>query len=205
MRTPNVIGKNIYHALLLAQKSRLGLRLAAEREDSVLPEGTVLDQVPRPSLASRVNQDIFLTVSKRPSFEQVPDFWGQEYKQIRSYTRKNDVSLKVIHVQSKYPNGTCIAQYPLPGMSLQEKKMAVCLSVGTAPMHIVPDVRGMEIERVAASLRSFGVQFEKVHTEPVEQQHECHECVVLEQFPLPGSVVDRSKGAFMQLQIKKIV
>ena len=203
VRVPNVIGKDVCQALMLAQKSRLGLRLVAQREDTTVPEGTILDQIPRPALSARINQTIFLTLSKQPALEQVPDFWGQEHKQIRSYARKNDVSLTVFYVYSKYPQDTCIAQCPLPGGVLSNKAITICISLGSLPMYVVPDVRKSTVEDVEAALTRFGVRFERIHTEPIEAEHTCQHCLVDEQFPAPGSIVDLSKGVFMQLQVKK--
>jgi len=61
---PSTLGKNIQEAAGILSSNNLGMRILAEREDAILPEGMVLDQIPKPGRKIRPNQHVFVQHNK---------------------------------------------------------------------------------------------------------------------------------------------
>ena len=130
--TPNVIGQNIQSAMKGMSKCGLNIRLLREQEDSDLPAGIVLEQIPKPNQMVRPNQHVFVTISKRPQTVLAPDFLGQRYKFIVKQVAKLGIHAKVFWLQSTYPKNFCIAQSPQPEQEMRDQKLIIYVSSGSA-------------------------------------------------------------------------
>lgn len=61
---PNFVGKTLNQAIKVASDNNLNLRISAEKEDSQLPEGTIISQIPNRQKI-KPNQSIYLVISKK--------------------------------------------------------------------------------------------------------------------------------------------
>ena len=122
---PNVVGKNVYDALLVLSAKNLGIRLAHERIDDILPEGTIMQQIPAAQSSIRVHQPIFVTVSKqtpRPTAFYTGD---QTYEQILKRSEKLSLKLKTVWFQITFPQNKVLGQYPLAGKEISDNTMTI--------------------------------------------------------------------------------
>jgi len=128
--TPNIIGKSLQSTMNVLSSSGLSIRLLREQEDPDLPEGVILDQIPRPNQKIRPNQHVFITISKKPKAILTPDFLGQSQKFITKKSAKLGVQSKVYWLKNNYPINTCVAQSPQPDQELVNQKLITYMSAG---------------------------------------------------------------------------
>lgn len=200
--TPNIIGKDLYSAIKLLAENRLSFKLLREQEDMDLPEGIILDQIPKAGQKIKSTQNILITVSKKPAPLLAPEFLGQKQEEIVKKSTKLGIQTKSFWVKSFYPTNTCIAQSPCSGQRVNEKKMIVLLSGGQENLYIVPDFKGQKISQLQDLFKKENVNFEVFHLHSVENNHICLECRVVDQKPISGSIIDLSKKLFIQLQVE---
>jgi beta-lactam-binding protein with PASTA domain len=203
--TPNVIGKSLQEAVVLLSKQRLGVRLVREQEDSSIPEGTIMDQIPRSNNKIRPNQNIFVTISKKPSLFLAPTFLGCNIKDIQAKSFKGDIDLLGIHCFGEYSANICFAQYPKPGQLLSRKFIVAYVSRGSFPLYIVPNFKGLSVSQVKDFLRLEDGQLEIVHLQEVLNSHTCVNCYVIDQRPIAGSIISLDKPFQIQVQVGSCV
>ncbi len=200
--TPNVIGKSLQESVKILSNKGLSLKLLREQEDSDLPEGIILDQIPVFAKKIRSNQHVFVTVSKKPPAIKTPDFFGKNHSFITQDSLKDCIQTQVFWVKSFYPSGFCFAQYPLPGQKLENTKLAVYLSVGSNSLYVVQNVKGKIVSEVQKRLEKENIKTDVFHAKPVDENHVCKDCRVIDQKPMPGSIVNLNKTLHMQLQVE---
>jgi serine/threonine-protein kinase len=194
--TPSVIGKNLQESAEILSKQRLGIRLLKEQEDSSLPEGVLMDQFPRPGQKIRPNQDIFVTVSKKPKIFQAPDFLCLKHKDILSLAAKYGIDVNFVFLHSSHSLNTCYAQNPKNGTELNKRKITACISKGLFPLVIVPNFKGHILHEVENFINKFDVQLDLITT-----TSSSGDCVVVEQSPIAGSIVALDRPVQIQLQV----
>jgi len=200
--TPNIIGKNIQSAAVTLAQQRLGLRLLAERDDTARPEGTILEQIPQPQQTIRPNQNIFVTVSRRPTPRVAPDFNEKKLPDIEEQIKKMGLELKVIYLKSNYPKHSCIAQYPQAGSELINKKITVYLAQESDLLYIMPNLGNKTLTDLESFLQKNNVEKSVFHAHEVDQTHTCDQCRIVDQSPAAGSIVDINKTLSLNLQVQ---
>lgn len=200
---PTVIGKKVQEGMEIVATEGLGLRLYAQKEDSSVSQGVILDQYPRPGQHIRPNQDIFVTVATRPGAVQMLDVSGRKIETIEQDFEEKEVSLKTVHLHSVYHRDECIAQSPVPGVNLPEKRATVYVSTGKVPLYIMPSVIGMTVLAVEEIFKGRDVRTEIFHTIPQEADHSCTQCFVVSQYPAPGAIVNASSTILVQLSVER--
>lgn len=199
--TPNVIGRSLQESVAILSKQRLGIRLMREQEDVSMPEGIVLDQIPKSDNKIRQNQNVFVTVSKKPSLLVAPEFLGCNTKDIQTRAGRSEIDVLNIDIFCSSPRNTCIAQYPCPGAQLVRKRMTLCISNGSFPLFIIPNFKGFLVDQVKDFLRSNDITSEIVHLQNVPEDHNCGNCHVIDQRPISGSIVSLEQPLQIQLQV----
>jgi len=199
--TPNVIGRSLQESVAILSKQRLGIRLMREQEDVSMPEGIVLDQIPKSGNKIRQNQNVFVTVSKKPSLLVAPDFLGCSTKDVQTRSSRSDIDVFNIGLFCSSPRNTCIAQYPCPGAQLIRKRMVLCISNGSFPLFIIPNFKGFLVDQVKDFLRSNDINSEIVHLQNIPEDHNCGNCHVIDQRPISGSIVSLEQPLQIQLQV----
>ena len=200
IETPRVVGKSLQESMEILSKHSLSGRLLRAQDDAVLAEGTVLDQIPRAGLKIRPNQHVFLVIAKKPPKDIVPECVGKRLDTLIAPLKKQGIEVISIATQSYYPEGSCIAQDPWPGSSLTHKKVTCLVSAGTTKLAIVPDFKGKHALHVQTFLRDHKIQHEMFHPTIFDTGHHCDRCVITDQRPMAGSIVDLDKSLFFQLQ-----
>ena len=198
---PNFVGKSVQHAIRESSRVGINIRLLREKIDPDLKEGIVLEQLPKQSNNVKPNQYVFLTLSKHPQGIRTPDILGAAQKEISNQCRGLGVRAKTFWLPSRCPKGMCVAQFPQAGQSLDNRALVAYISSGRSKFVIFPDLRGQPISEVIKFLESEGVKIEIVHNEHDEENHDCSECKVIDQNLMPGSIVNKTKGLYVQLQV----
>lgn len=201
--TPNVIGRSLQESVAILSKQRLGVRLVREQEDASLPEGIILDQIPRADNKIRPNQNVFVTVSKKPCVLQAPDFLSSNIKDIQIKASRGDIDVLYINLFTPHPNNTCFAQYPKSGIQIGRHKMTVYLSKGPFPLFIVPNFKGFLVGQVKDCWRSTDVNLEILHSREVLENHMCEQCHVIDQRPIAGSIISFDQLVQIQLSVSE--
>jgi len=196
---PSTLGKNIQEAAGILSSKNLGMRILAEREDALLPEGLVLDQIPKPGRTIRPNQHVFVLVSKRNSNKIAPDLCNKKIGEISEWARKNKIDLKIINVSSPHPKETCFAQSPNPGCKVSRKKVIVYISGGRKTFHIMPKLVGLQLDETKSLLKSVNAEVDVVKSNAPAAEDSNGK--ILDQKPMAGSIVDISKPLYVQVLI----
>jgi beta-lactam-binding protein with PASTA domain len=199
---PNIIGKNVHSSIKLLAEKGLSLRLLREQEDLDLPEGVILDQMPKSGQKIKTNQNILVTVSKKPAPLLAPDFLGQDHEAVVKKSSKIGIQTRICWFKSVYPINTCIAQYPCAGEKIEERKMIAYFSSGAQNLYVVPNFKDYRIEQLKELFKKDDVSVEVFHLKNIEPGHVCVDCKVLDQKPIAGSIVDLNKKLFIQLQVE---
>jgi len=199
--TPLLIGKSLLQAVEILSQDRLGVRLLMQKEDVSLPESTIIDQLPRPGQLIRLNQNVFVTTSTRQPPLAMPDWWGKRVKDLLPVCEKSGFEATVITLPSHYPQGMCIAQFPTAGQPMQGRRVRVYVSGGMLQLAIMPNYKGLTVAAFEKVLEHKDIRVEYLHAKAVEVGHQCTQCVINDQYPVAGSIVDTIKTINIQVQV----
>jgi len=199
-KTPALVGKSVQQALNLAATQGLSLRIIAEREEPDIPAGTILSQNPLPNTHIKAHQSIACIVSKKTG-QKIPNLIGKSKNDIINELTSLKFDYTFHCVSSQVPAGICIAQNPMAGSSLNSKEIVLYISQGKAQHYIFPDFRQKDIDEVKNLLANKPVTIQISHLLEQPEDHTCAQCIVSDQRPRPGTIVqlDEQKPINVQL------
>ncbi|MBN1549417.1 PASTA domain-containing protein [Candidatus Babeliales bacterium] len=198
---PKVIGLSLVQAAQVAEEHNLMFRITGYREEVDLEEGTVLEQTPAAHHGIKQNQPIFLTLSRKPPKKITPNFQTKQKKIIDDYCKRHGLRPKYYPLKGHHPQNTCIGQSPEPGMLLDAHTVDVYISDGSHALCLFPDFKNIPLSEVKELLGNYQAQLTIVHRKEPRANHVCRSCLVLDQKPLPGSLVDLTQPLSVQLQV----
>lgn len=199
LQTPCVVGKQLPEAVKILSNHNLNARLLAEKEDADLPDYTIVSQTPREEAKIKAHQSVFLVLTRQPEKPQAPHLLGKTSDQIEAALHKKHIRHKCYSITSNHPKGHCFAQYPRPEERLDDNSLICYMSNGSEKPIIVPDLRGKPLTEVQEFLATHDITPEITGS---SRKDICS--VIVEQRPLPGSIVPHNQcgGLNIQLQIK---
>lgn len=201
--TPCVIGKKLEQALKEVSCTGLNMRFLREQEDAELPAGVIVEQVPRPHQKVRFNQHVFVTISKRPPAVVAPHVIGQDHNTLTTGATRQGITIKPCWLTSSYPKDLCFAQSPSLGKELLKQGLVTYLSLGKSQLFIFPQLKKQPLSKVRELLEKEGISIEMFHTVQMPEDHVCdHRCIVVDQKPVAGAIVDMNKKLYVQLEVK---
>ena len=180
---PSVIGKSLDEALTLLSNHHLSVKLLSHRSENTLSPGIILDQIPTAGQMVKARQTVFITVSQAPEWPIIPSFLGQSFTHIEPQARQQNLKIKTHHLESSYPQNSCIGQTPSPGCALTEKHLIIYLAKESPKAVIWPDFRNKPLSEVCTALELQGITVE------VSGHSQQADPLVLDQRPLPGSTL----------------
>jgi len=199
---PRVVGLPLHEGIKELSANKLNIRILAEKEDADLPVGTILRQTPSPQDKVKPHHSIFLVTSKKPPVATVPDLCNKPLQRCEELLQQNKIKYEVAFVSSPLPAHTCVCQYPQAGQPLNIKKMRLYISQPESSLYIFPNCLDENLVDV--------VEFLKLHTiSPTisyyegQPRYSMHHYQVIEQKPLPGTLVDLAKTTQVQLLAKR--
>jgi len=199
---PNVIGKSLQEGVALFSDATLNMRLLKEKESDIA-QGTILDQKPAAGKTARPNSPVFVIVSKQPKKPRVPEFVGMKASEIVHSSARDGISTRIFRLKSLYPSGVCFSQYPAAPDDLGDTSIVSYVSSGLERLIVVPAFERMKVKDIQGEFEREDVHVECVHNPPLPSKHICKKCVVVEQRPLAGSIIDGSKKIYVQLLVEK--
>ena len=198
---PNIIGKNLHEAVISASAKQLSVRLLREKEDSMLPEGTIIQQIPKPYQTVRLNQSIFVTVSKKPPPLLAPEALEKKIHGISAALTKSGINSRVITFVGKNSCDMCVAQSPRPAEDVGNKKMTLYVSAGTNHWHIMPMLKETPLNDVVTLLKKPNITVEVFDTNGFLIPPDSFGQLVIDQKPMAGSIVNLDKPLNVQLLV----
>jgi eukaryotic-like serine/threonine-protein kinase len=168
VRVPALVGRPVNEATRMLAELDLPMRIDENRRaDPKVPSGQVMQQDPPAGIPARRGRTVRVWVSSGPRSTPVPALVGQTERTARIRLEQDGLELaSVSEVRSPdYPAGSVVAQEPPPGSRAPQVRLL--LNRGEeATTYVMPDVIGMDGERVATVLRNRGLRVSIVGSQP---------------------------------------
>lgn len=207
IETPSLIGMQLPDAFAMLSAHNLYPRILQEREDSDLPSGTILSQTPAPKTQIKPQQSVFLIISKPAPLPRAPLCINASKKTITTQTQARKIRAKLYQLPSIYPLDHAFAQYPGANQIVNDS-MIIYVSSGTRKPVILPNFKDLTVQEAKGHLAAQPITIQTTHTHPVHSDpsrppHDCSSCIILDQRPLPGSIIglDESKPISLSLKV----
>ncbi len=199
---PDLIGKSMQEAVVALSEFHVGVSLLTEKEDSRVPAGVVLNQVPGPGSKIRAYKNILVAVSKRPRAIRAPRCLGKSLEEIEKLCKERFLRLKAHYMQSSYPKNCCIVQYPEQDAVIAGNKLVVYISQGRDQLYVFPDFTTILRADVEEFLKKLPVEVDFFEEETTKLRASGGSSCVVEQNPLPGTIFDSSQFMYIQFRVR---
>jgi len=177
------------------------LQLLADREEPDLPEGTILQQNPPVNATIKPHQPIYCVVSKKRILT-APNCIGQKVDELASNLAQQGIAYKQVLIDSQQPQGTCIAQDPTLGSSLESAQMLLYIAKQQPVSVIVPRFTLLSVPVVKEFLEQSHATFDVVHEIPQSDGHQCsNDCIITDQRPCAGTIVSFDEKSPLHVQL----
>jgi beta-lactam-binding protein with PASTA domain len=196
---PNFIGKEILPANQIASSFKINLQIIAEKEVADLKPGTIIKQNPATGTSIKPHQSIFIVITKTPEIMQAPCLIGKNYETIEQLTQAKKIKNRSYFLPHSQPKGTCFAQIPNPGENLESKKIYTYISAGKTDPYLLPDFTDNTLDQVIPFLEQNYMSYTIFHKD--QKQSHKKNSVILNQKPLPGSLMIPNEKIHVQLQV----
>lgn len=203
LSTPSLIGLTMPQAARLCQP-HLALRVIQAVNDAQLPDGTVLRQMPVAGQKIKTHQIISVVISAQPAHDQAPDYVGKSLEECTAHAQQQNYTLQIYPIPSTTPKNTCLAQIPAPGKSFNTNTQAITLymSAPEPDWWVIPQYVHKTIAQIQEYISTDLVTLHIIHTDTMPTQHTCHHCVVIDQRPLPGSIIKGNNKQTITLYVR---
>lgn len=202
---PQLVGMSLADSITQLSALQLNVRVVGSQEEIDVPAGTVMSHMPVAGSAIKTHQRVVMVISKKPEMLKAPVCTGMSCDQIESIMHNSGIRLKKFYITSTvYPKNMVIAQSPSEGQPLPDKTIIVYYSQGEDSMVIVPDFQGLPVSMVESFCARNELPFEILYGRQHDSACGHDECVVSNQRPLAGSLVDIHKGIKIQISVERV-
>jgi eukaryotic-like serine/threonine-protein kinase len=168
VQVPTLVGKTVNDASQTLGGLGLTLRIdPTRRADANVPANRIMLQDPAAGAAARSQRSIRVWLSAGPPTTTVPELIGQTERTARMRLEQDRVELgSVSEFRSPdYPADAVVSQDPPP--QVKAPKVSLLLNRGEASItYVMPDVIGMDGNRVADALRAQGFRVTITGSQP---------------------------------------
>lgn len=175
---PQIVGKNIKDAVKILSKNRINIRIIAEKEDSDLKDGTVIEQRPQSSKI-KPNQSVYLIISKKIGKLPAPNVVGKNIKDTEEFLKNKSIKYKINYIENRAKKDTVFAQIPKAGSEVNGV-LNLFVSQGLCNYFIMPNLVGLSKNDVVDFLILNEIKY------TLENQKGS---VILAQSPQSGSII----------------
>lgn len=201
--TPCLIGKTLQDGVQILSDNNLNARIISQKEDHDCNPGTIISQIPTEQRTIRPHQSVFLVISKKPAPKIAPSLFQKNNAECEKIVAQDGLSMKKYYFISNYPEHSCIGQLPSAGQPMPDNRIIAYFSMGSSTKPaIVPLFKKRLLSEVTSFLTEKNIKYHTIHARPVEATHVCTHCVVLDQKPLAGSLIDVRKPLTIQLYVQ---
>lgn len=206
LRVPQLVGASIQDGISSLSALNLNVRILAQKIDSDLPEGLILNQSPSEGQPVKAYQSVYLVVTKRPAKNIVPNIKNLDHNNIIQILQDKKIHLRTYSIDSNIPKNSCLAQYPSSGQMIESKESVIAyISNGITLTRIFPLLKDKNLSDVKEFLDSFNIKYNINYKGPASKlKLNDLEYEVVDQRPISGSIVDISKPFTVQLTVKLI-
>lgn len=201
LKAPALTGKTIDQAVLILSQSNLNIRIVGQKEDAQLEQGTVLTQTPAAGSTIKEQQALYVTIAKKPVPLAMPNLIGKPEAQAIAELEALSLHAKIYKISHDHHTGTVIAQSPEPGLSANTTPISLYIALQPDKPVIMPNFKNRPLHEVLSFLELHAITPTILHT-PVAPDHRCTNCIVIDQRPLSGSFVKRTKEKPLQVQLQ---
>jgi eukaryotic-like serine/threonine-protein kinase len=168
VKVPALVGRSVNEATQVLNELGLPMRVDENRRaDDKVPSGRIMQQEPGPGLSARRGRTVRVWVSSGTRTSTVPVLVGQTERTAQLRLEQDGLEVGAITEfrSPDYPADTIISQDP-PAAS-RAPEVALLINRGEqAATFVMPDVIGMEGDRVAQVLRARGFRVAIVGSQP---------------------------------------
>jgi len=197
VKAPALIGKTLDQAMPLVTNCNLNLRLLHYKEDMNVAEGTILDQTPAAFQKIKPHQSLFIILAKKPPAARAPNTYHKTVDAVTAELATCGITPEIVYITGLYPYNQSIAQMPAVGHAVRDGRMLIYASDDSAEKVIWPLFVGKRVSDVKDFLVSHGICMEVTHSYIQLAHHTCTDCIVVDQRPLPGSLINLNNSSHL--------
>jgi serine/threonine-protein kinase len=168
VQVPQLVGRTVNDATQILVDEGLGLRVDQNRRaDDKVPAGRITQQDPPAGVQTRQQRTVRVWVSSGPRTTVVPELVGQTERTARLRVEQDGLQVSSVSElrSTDYPADAIVAQDP--PASTRAPAVALLINRGEqSQSYVMPDVIGMDGERVAGMLRGRGFRVAIVGSQP---------------------------------------
>ncbi len=198
---PNFIGKDILPAHHIASRLKINLQIIGEKEVCDVQAGTIIQQKPAPGTSIKPHQSIFIVITKAPEIIKAPYCIGKDYETIEALADQQKIKNRSYFLPHSQPKGVCFAQIPNPQENLESKKIYTYISSGKTDPYLLPDFTNNNIDDIIPFLEQNYITYTIVHKSEKNGSFRKKNGKIINQKPLPGSLIIPQEKIHIQLQI----
>lgn len=204
MQVPALVGLTLSQAVMELSQRELNIRMLAFHEDPDIAPNTIINQIPVAGSSIKSHQRVFVVVAKEPETFRAPRLVGVTLDQAQQIAKKHDVRIKQYSIaSSKYPKNMVVAQSPHEGDALKDKTITVYVCGGDEQTIVFPDFYGLPVSVVQQFCSQQEIGLDLVYVTAYDEKYSYDQCIVKNQRPLAGSLVDISKGIKAQVSVAR--
>lgn len=201
VQAPAVIGLPLAQAVKVLSGCTLNARILAEKEDTDLPEGSVISQSPVAGKKVKAHQSVFLVVTRHAEKARAPLLSGLTLAQAQARVQENNIRLKTYYLPAQLPHNTCVAQNIAEQEELDTPTMLAYISQGASTLRVFPLLKQQKVSLVTQFLKNYGIAVVMRSVNTGRPATPTKHSQVLEQYPVAGSLVDIKKLPSVQITI----
>ena len=198
---PNLVGNNLQSAVKSLTEKNLNISIIKEIFEDKLPEGIILSQDPSAGNKLKKNKKIFVNFSKKNKSLLAPNFFDKNLKEIDKFSKNIGMNKNSFWLNSFYPIGRCFAQNYLPEESLDDGVFITYISQGESNFFVIPNFKGCKVFTLLEYLDKEKIILEIFYKNLKVEQNECLDFFVVEQKPVPGSIINLDKKLYFQIRV----
>lgn len=202
---PPLVGKQVHEILPIITKHNLNIRLIDQKKDETLPEGIILNQIPKAGSSIKSHQNIFIITSTKPPLNLVDDYIGKSLDNlIQDFSVKN-IRYRVFFLPHSYPENKCFAQFPAYNQPYFDNTIIVYISLGNSEKPIIwPNFVGMPRETMISFLSNYPIELHMIDEIKYINDINNTDNTIIEQRPFAGTLItlDKKKPLLTQFRIQ---
>ena len=202
LKTPALVGQTIDKALIELSSKNLNVRIIGHKDDPQLPEGTILSQTPAADTPIKENQAIYVMIAQKPAPLQMPNLAHMHADEAVKLLENLSAHPHSSALANDAPQNSVIAQSPQAGNTTADTPIIIYTAQPAAKPVIMPNLKSKLIDEVVSFLNLHGINPKILHTTQTDFGHQCHNCIVIDQRPLAGSLITLSPDKPIQVQLQ---
>lgn len=198
VQVPTIVGKSLHAAASILGRQNLALKLLNVKEDSFLPDGTVLSQFPAPQQKIKPAKAVFVVITKKPQPFLIPPLFGKSYTEMKESLKDSYISLKVVTLPRNDKAGLCFAQYPGNGCEVFDHKAIAYCADNKNNVCVMPNLVGLPLQEVEDLLKSRSINYEIFK---FFHKSSRNDLIVSDQKPMAGTILNVDDRLHIQLRV----